>query len=143
MKKIAGGVLAVLLASVAWKAKDAQVVQDFLHPQRHTPPTIQFDNDPKSAARPSAEATEVSPKAPAGVRKCKQGDSVVYTDGECPKGSREQAVSGGSVTVVPGQATPAATASGNKLPHARDLLAPKDDGSASLRDQAMDRVINR
>ena len=49
MKKIAGGVLTLVLASLAWKAKDAQVVQDFLHPQRATRPTIEFDNDPKLA----------------------------------------------------------------------------------------------
>ena len=29
-----------------------------------------------------------------------------------------------------------------RLPHARDVLMP-DDGKANLRDQAMERVINR
>lgn len=144
MKKIAGGVLALVLASMAWKAKDAQVVQDFLHPQRATRPTIEFDNDPKPVAGPATNSTSsATPKAPAGVRKCKQGDSVIYTDGECPKGSSEHAVSGGSVTVVPGQASPAVNASSGKIPHARDLLVPKDDGQPSLRDQAMERTINR
>ena len=148
IKTIALGVGALLLLSTAWKYKDADVVQDFLHSNRaQAHPPIAFDND--TQGDPSEPTTSPQPATRtglAGVRKCRQGAKIVYTDGECPAGSREFTVNGGAVTVVPGQSGRIAPVLGDmpqgRLPHARDVLMP-DDGKANLRDQAMERVINR
>jgi hypothetical protein len=49
------------------------------------------------------------------LRKCRGNGQVLYTDGGCPPGSREEAADGGSVTVLPAapraaSAAPAASA---------------------------------
>lgn len=149
MKTIALGVGALLLLSTSWKYKDADVVQDFLHSNRaQAHPPIAFDNDrqgdlsePSTSPQPAGTRT-----GPTGVRKCRQGEKIVYTDGDCPAGSREVTVNGGAVTVVPAQSRRLAPVLSDmpqgRLPHARDVLMP-EDGKANLRDQAMERVINR
>lgn len=50
-----------------------------------------------SASAP-ADAASVSAPRP---RKCVQGGSVLYTDQPCPPGSTEQALEGGSITLMP------------------------------------------
>ena len=134
-----------MVLSVGWKYKDAALVQEWLSPNRtQARPAIQFDNDgPGNAPVSSTMQQPPARKGLAGVRKCRQGETVIYTDGDCPAGSREFAVTGGAVTVVPGQSTLNAPAlPSGRLPHAREVLLP-DDGNARLRDQAMERVISR
>ncbi len=141
----------MLLLSMAWKYMDAESVRSFLASQRpQSQPTIQFDNDAQAHTAPATDISRPGGRTGIpGVRKCRKGEQVIYTDGECPSGSREHVVSGGSVTVVPGQRSlpapelpSASELPGNRLPNARELLLP-DDGQARLRDQAMERVINR
>lgn len=145
IKTIAKGMAVLMVLSVGWKYKDAALVQEWLAPSRtQARPAIKFDNDAPGEA-PASSALEHTPSRTglAGVRKCRQGETVIYTDGDCPAGSREFAVTGGAVTVVPGQSTLNAPAlPSGRLPHAREVLLP-DDGSARLRDQAMERVISR
>lgn len=136
---------ALVVLSVGWKYKDAALVQEWLAPNRtQARPAIQFDNDgPGNAPISSTLQQPAAQRGLAGVRKCRQGETVIYTDGDCPAGSREFAVTGGAVTVVPGQSTLNAPAlPSGRLPHAREVLLP-DDGNARLRDQAMERVISR
>lgn len=151
IKTIFTGMAALLLLSMAWKYQDAESVQSFLASQRpQSQPTIQFDNDAQTHTAPATEMTRAGGRTGvSGVRKCRKGEQVIYTDGECPSGSREHAVNGGSVTVVPAQRSvpspelpSASERPGSGLPNARELLRP-DDGQARLRDQAMERVINR
>lgn len=142
---IAKGMAALMVLSVGWKYKDAALVQEWLAPHRaQSRPAIKFDNDdPGDAPVSSSLQQPAAKKGIAGVRKCRQGETVIYTDGECPTGSREFAVTGGAVTVVPGQSALNAPAlPSGRLPHAREVLSP-DDGNARLRDQAMERVVNR
>lgn len=54
---------------------------------------------PKAAPMPAA-----GPSGIAGVRKCKGAQGVVYTSDNCPKGMKEVLATGGTVTVLPGQA---------------------------------------
>ena len=138
---IAKGMAALMVLSVGWKYKDTAMVQDWISPHRaQARPTIAFDND-APASGSSASPQPAPSKGLAGVRKCRQGETVIYTDGDCPTGSREFAVTGGAVTVVPGPSTLTMPAPPNgPLPHAREVLLP-DDGKARLRDQAMERVI--
>lgn len=73
------------------------------------------------------------------LRKCVKGQQVSYANVECPPGTKEQAVTGGAVTVVPGTpvARPAETASGPSALH-KALDITRDD---TLRDKIMERQM--
>ncbi len=94
---------------------------------------------------PGADAVTARPApAPQSVRKCVQGNQVLYTDGDCPSGSRPQAVADNRVTVLPAAPKPAAagpSAPASGLPNVRGLLGTPQDGN--LKDKMMDRVINQ
>jgi len=93
-------------------------------------------------AAPPAAAGIAPAAAPEGLRKCRQGGKLLYTTGDCPKGSVEQAISGGSVTVVPGPqpvATPAGAAGG--APDLGKLMGK--DAATELRDKRMDRETSK
>lgn len=145
-KTVATGMAVLLLLSMGWRHKDAKWVQHLLPSNpNQTHPVIVFDNDVPSASR-SQTPPSVSPRV-AGVHKCRRGEQVIYTDGECPTGSREFAVNGGAVTVIPGSSSlrvpKLPELPDNHLPHARDLIRADENGQTRLRDQAMERVINR
>lgn len=90
------------------------------------------------ATRGGADGPAASGR-PGGLRKCVKGQEVSYTNGPCPGGFVEQAVSGGTVTVLP--ATPAPkpseAASGPTSLH-KALDMTRDD---TLRDKIMQRQI--
>ena len=145
IKTITKGMAALMVLSVGWKYKDALLMQEWLAPNRaQARPAIKFDNDgPGNATVSNTLQQPTARKGLGGVRKCRRGETVIYTDGDCPAGSREFAVTGGAVTVVPGQSPLNAPAlPSGRLPHAREVLQP-DEGNARLRDQAMERVISR
>lgn len=48
-----------------------------------------------------AAATTTETLHAAGVHKCQTAGGILYVDAACPKGSRELAASGGTVTVMP------------------------------------------
>jgi hypothetical protein len=83
----------------------------------------------------------------AAPRKCKTATAVIYTDGACPAGSREMALEGGTVTVVPAQAPPAAAAAEAPAAPAsarsllKELSGPQDSAAikAKMIEQAMQR----
>lgn len=104
---------------------------------RHTEPLAGWLGMAQRAAG-AATVMDGSTRKGAPLRKCLQGSHILYTDGPCPAGSREQAVSDGRVTVVPATPVPAAAAASR--PNARDILGRPDDGT--LRDQRMERQIN-
>lgn len=76
------------------------------------------------------------------LRKCVVQDEVLYTNGECPAGSRQQAVAGGSVSVLPA-APVAAPASAPRGPnkHVRDLLVKPDE--VNIKDKRMEEIIGK
>lgn len=93
----------------------------------------------------SDHAAEVEPSSnpAAAVRRCSGGAGVIYTDGACPPGTRERALGGGGLTVLP---TPVARAprlmSSERTasaPNARQLLLSTD--GADLKAQRIERVI--
>lgn len=73
------------------------------------------------------------------LRKCVNGQQVSYANVECPPGAKEQAVTGGAVTVVPGTpvAKPAAAGSGPSALH-KALDITRDD---TLHEKLMERQI--
>ncbi|MFM2121092.1 MAG: hypothetical protein RL722_2560 [Pseudomonadota bacterium] len=99
----------------------------------------------------SAAVTASATSRPAGgVRKCRRGNAILYTDGDCPPGSGEVGMSeqAAGITVVPGpsltqklagQAASLSASPGASRATVRGLLAP-DDG-VDLRARAMERVI--
>ena len=110
---------------------------------------------------PGARAGDAGADAPAGLRKCARGESVLYTAGPCPSGSTEKAMSNAQVSVVPAlpRAAPAAEPAGEASP-AGAGAAPAAGGAgagggnplararavnedASLRAKAIDRAVDR
>ena len=64
---------------------------------------------------------------------------LLYTNEACPRGSAEQKVKGGTVSVMPAyKAPPPPKQAGSGIPNARDLLAPK---GGTLKDKAQERAM--
>lgn len=148
IKKYLIGVALAFGAVLLWKYQDSGALSRWREPQAPAP-AIKFDNDPPPSAGDAHDdrdaPQQVSRRAASGIHKCKVGASVIYTDAPCDKPGAEQALGGGSVTVVKGQrpSTPAATGSGS-APNVRDLLVGRPNpNEPSLKDQQMDRVIGR
>jgi hypothetical protein len=144
IKHVFWGFVIALVSAIGWRYKDADAVQQWIHPQSSKPVEIRFDNDQPPGAGPAPLAGEARitpmPKAATGPHKCKKGNQDIYTDGDCPAGSKEQTI-GGTVTVVPGQrvSTPLGATTGASRANVRDiLLDPKD---ADLQGKRMDRII--
>jgi len=140
IKLIFQGLGVVILASAAWRFVGAQMYQDWHRPPAPKPVAVKFQND---GPAPGAVAAEVSsaprnvPMEVSGARKCRKGNTTVYTDRDCPSGTQEVTIAGGAITVVKGQPAPKAS---NQPATARDMLVGKDD--VSLRDKRIDQVIN-
>ena len=97
-------------------------------------------------------ADPASAAADSGARKGVRNGQVTYTNEPCPAGSREQALSGGTLTVlkVAPAVSPAVSASqpsapqspaAKALPNVRGLLP--DPNAANMKDQRMEAIIGR
>lgn len=97
----AGLLLAALLAVWVWLYRVPLVIT----------------NGPAASSLPGAQALArwlnastgreprtAAPATPVGVRKCLSGAEVLYTQGDCPAGSRERDLTGGTVNVMPSPA---------------------------------------
>jgi len=129
-------VLALLLLALGWRHRES--VARFLGapPAAAVPaPSAAMDGDALPAS--AASAPPVARARPAGgVRKCrKSGGELVYTDGDCPSGSREQALTGGAVSVV----SPVEAGMKPAAP-ARDPRAPA--GAQEMREQMVERAVH-
>ncbi len=88
------------------------------------------------------EGLAPTPKAASALRKClpeSGSGAVLYSSSACPAGTREQAMSGGTVNVLPSVAAvaPAKAASARPLMH---RLAPPEE-AAELREKRMEKAI--
>jgi hypothetical protein len=135
-RAIALTVLALFVAAIGWRYRNADWVRGVLGPPAAAVKAkpIVFDNGtvrtpPSPASGPAAAAIS--------MRKCLRGQTVSYTDQPCPPGSRETTVNRGSVTVVEGQAPAAKPPAGARLPNARDAMRPE---GPSLNEQAIERA---
>lgn len=147
-KILMGAVLAVLLALV-WKYFVAGRLNTLV-PEQALPSAIkqEVEQVKELAATVSREAkveqpaAESLPQAPAGIHKCKVGNTVTYTDEPCKNPAAERPLNKGSVTVVKSQSTEAATPPEDKgrLPNVRDLAGPP--GEPSIMDKQIERAIN-
>ncbi|MFT3817916.1 MAG: hypothetical protein QM750_09860 [Rubrivivax sp.] len=89
-------------------------------------------------AAPMPSAIPKTSAAP--LRKCRRGAELLYTNGDCPRGSREEAVDGGSLSVLPAAPAPApapASAAGAQSPLRR--LA----GDGAVPPEAQERLVEK
>jgi len=90
---------------------------------------------------PAAPGKARSAGSAEGVRKCRKGSELIYTNGECPPGSRAEDLSGGTLSVLPAAppTTPAPAASA-RTP-LRSLADP--EGAATLQEQRIEQATRR
>lgn len=131
-----------LIASFGWHYREAPFIQRWLNPP---PPVVtqertwRDDALERPAAAQPAQAAQTVQKSTGGMRKCRQGASVVYTDGDCPAGSQEHSV-GGTVTVLKDQ---------RKLVNAAKAATPSTETALPLtedpvmRAKRMEQVIDQ
>lgn len=127
--------VAVAVAAVAlagWWARDVPALQGWL---------------PQALQRlPDAASPRAGPGATT-ARKCRSATQLLYTDGPCPAGLREEAVAGGSVSVLPAApATATATATapapaGSAQTPLRRLAGPDD--LAAQRERVLEQALHR
>ncbi len=129
----------VLGATVAWRYKDAGLMHSITEQEEQARPTLKFDNG--SSVVPTDAQPAVGAAARSGIHKCKKGSVVTYTDAPCELSKHEQAMAGGTVTVVKGQrpAAPAPAAAGSQA-LLRTLAGNPNE--PSLRDKAIERAVN-
>jgi hypothetical protein len=92
------------------------------------------------AAVPSTHPRSAA--AAGGARRCRTSAGIVYTNGACPPGSREEAIARGSVTVLPAPpvtARPAAAPASGSGSLLREL-AGSDEEMRRMREQMIDRA---
>jgi len=135
LKLILGVVILLALGAALWFYRDTEPLRHWLPAELRSMPALPSGG---SAAATPAGAN------PDGLRKCRQGTRLIYTNGECPRGSVEQAISGGAVTVVPAQ-KPDSALDGNlpakAAPNLRDLLGKPQEGD--LRDKRIEKAVNQ
>lgn len=112
LRRLALVVGLLILVALGWRYRDALSgtnAGDSTRPAASSP-AFKFDN---GTNRDVTGTTVVVPKAAAGPRRCQRGDSVIYTDGTCPPGTKEIALAKGTLNVVnmPRPAPPPSVAS--------------------------------
>lgn len=133
MKWLVGLVLACLLAGWGW-----------FHFVRSGSPGAAWPALSTLSNLPGLSHTtpRTAPGADAGkARKCLVKGEVLYTNGECPAGSHEQPVSGGTVSVMPAGPSAAPGSAPHGPPHVRKLLVKPDE--VNLKDRRMEEVIGK
>ncbi len=134
-----------VVAAAGWRFGQSATFQRWIAADAPPPPAFRFDNG--SARVPEADPEEAPASAArlaSSLHKCIRGSQVVYTDGNCPPGTKEQDITRGTVTVVPGQAPVKATATTETEPrrkNIRDVLVPPEE--TSLKDKRMEQVIGK
>ena len=139
IKTLFTAALLIILGAMGWR---------YLGPDanHNAAPALPNPSEVNSVLPPKAVAEDVVPDQKSrlvdaevpgtvrGVRKCKKGDSVVYTDQACPKGMQELRVVERQLTVLPSTPVPKKVNS-----------PPQPSGAAepSMRAKQMERVINQ
>lgn len=130
LKSLSWILLLAALGLGAWWAHDQPAVLERLPPalrQALTAPSL-------PAAAPAAAA-----KA---LRKCTGAGAPVYTDGDCPAGTRAEAVTGGTLSVLPAVRPAAAAEPAASAQSPLRKLAGPDD-SAAQRERVLDQALHR
>lgn len=134
-------------ALVAWEYRNSDFVNSLVRPASTPKPVaIEFDN---GTVRQYDIASEPAP-APVrrradGLLKCRRGDSVTYTNFECPPGTKPEALAGGTVSVMASEGLPKPTAATPKSGNAQQSLHDALDlsGNDNVREKRMERLIEK
>jgi len=141
-----------LVASSAWKYRNAEWVQKLTQVEDPAKADIKFDNGSVRDATPASRMAS-SPivangqghqnNAPGVIKKCLRGKEVSYTDQACPSDAKVAPVTGGNVTSVGG--TKAKTERSSAIEPGPKALRDALDlsGNQNLREKMMERVINQ
>jgi hypothetical protein len=104
LQRIAWGLVLAMVLAVGWRYRNSAWVQGWVNPPDTRPAVIKFDNGTvrqmPSASEPASGLASPA-KPPGGVRKCKKGSRLIYTDGPCPEGLVEAPLGNGTVNIVP------------------------------------------
>ena len=116
-------VLVAVLGVIGWKKRDEiPFLRDATREVERQAGKVELPKLRTEADAPAGTGGSAS----GGVRRCVVDGQVLYTNEACPRGSAEQKVKGGTVSVMPAyKAPPPPEQAGSGIPHARDLLAPK------------------
>jgi hypothetical protein len=140
IKSIFGLALFLILAAVGWRYMGPDPSRKPAAAMLPLPAAISFEGRPSEAATPprAPPVEEQAAGTVRGVRKCKKGSTVIYTDQICPKGMQDLRVVERELTVLPSTPVPKTV---------KSPLQPDGNGSAnaepSIRAKQMDRLINQ
>jgi hypothetical protein len=136
IKTVFGLAVVLILSAVGWRymgpdpsRKPAAVVSPL-------PAAISFESNPSETAVPprSPPVEEQAAGTVRGVRKCKKGSTVIYTDPSCPTGMQDLRVKERELTVLPSTPVPKTV---------KSPLQPDGTLEPSIRAKQMERVINQ
>jgi len=138
IKPLLWSLAALAVVGTGWRYRNAEVVRQWLHTPTQARP-VKFDNDTPRGTE-VAKLTEPL-TAPDGVRKCVRDHvAPVYTERECPSGTRETGLRNKDMVNVMPSDHPAPLQARANLPNARELLTPAD--SKTPKDMLLDRAVN-
>ncbi len=109
LKNVSIGAAVLLLASIGWRYRNAPVITAWMSPDPPAAAKIEFDNGTVrdySAASQPGQGNDSRNLGSGGVRKCKKGAEIIYTNEACPQGAKEHQMTGGTISVVPGHGQP-------------------------------------
>lgn len=148
LRLLVAGLALLVGLPMAWRLWQSPQVQAWWRPPADMARPIIFDNG--TVRQPPAPASgplvDVSP----GLKKCRRGERVIYTDSWCPEGTTPVAIERGTVNVVkptapvasaPAGAAPASGAAAsdpNRRRNIRDVLDVSRQ--PSLYDQQVERA---
>ncbi len=136
IKTIFGLALLMILSAIGWRYLAPDPARKPSAVAAPLPAAISFEGSP-SASAPASRGPAVEEQAAGtvrGVRKCKKGTSLIYTDQVCPKGMQDLRVVERELTVLPSTPVP-------KL--VKSPLQPDGPAEPSIRAKQMERVINQ
>lgn len=133
-------IVIAVLGVVGWKKRDEiPFLRDAARQVERQAETVEVPRNPFAESPPeTADGPRANP-TPGRARRCLVNGSVLYTNDACPAGSTEQAVKGGTISVMPAyKAPPSPATAGSGIPNARDLLKPK---GGTLKEQAQEKAM--
>jgi len=132
-------VIVVVLGVIGWKKRDEiPFLRDATRELERQAGKVELPKLHTGNDTPAGPSGGSAP-TPGGVRRCVVDGQVLYTNEACPRGSAEQKVKGGTVSVMPAyKAPPPPEQAGSGIPNARELLAPK---GGTLKDKAQERAM--
>jgi hypothetical protein len=136
-------VLFVLLAGLGWVFRDSPAVREWVQPvmssgaARWVGEQAATVGGTVNTARGAQGASGA--RSAGGLRKCVGSAGIIYTNGECPPGTRRQDVDG-AVTVLPAQRADPSTAAASAAPRSplEEMAGPPIKGT--LKDKYIENI---